>query len=875
MKYCVLPCLLRRSRLPVVFSLVALVTTGLLFGSPASAVSDPELQAQVEQLLRDIESQPTTAANARERAELVWTWANAVAVERGFVPLNTTLALGRILNPPPGASQPPRRFLDQLDDDIRRLELIDKPGTLGTLSIDGPPAAERLSHQTYRVTYTVGSLPVEIGGRFLIARQFQSGTVMQVDDPTGDGFVSIEAFRAGATFSRESAPVQGPHGGFRAPVDLPSFRLGGTALQSGDRVTVTYGDTSGGGRGMVVSSFSNDEVDLPLYVDHGDGLFHEFPPPSFRVVGGPAERVHGFSHSIAAVGEEVVVSVRTEDDHYNRATGPIPSYKVSLNGEVHGEIEAATSALDDNYAGAIHLLKARFDKPGVYRFTFESDDGSVTGRANPILVERDPQTRLYWGETHGHSGFAEGLGSADGYFEFGRDDARLDFLTLSEHDIWMDDREWQVINDATDRWSKDGEYIVFPGYEWTSARGTGGHHNVFFRRAGMDRVPTQEAPVLSALYRGLHAKHDENDVLVIPHAHQAGDWRLSDLGTERLVEIVSGHGTFEWFGRYYLEAGAQVGFVGASDDHLGHPGYSPGRAFAPRRSNIFQFGSLAGVFAPEKTHDAIFDGLRARSAYASSGAERIILLGTMNGAQMGTAMPDAPERKLKLRAIGTAPIESITMVRNSEEIELWDYNAAAHAEGQNFQIAFESDSQPYIRDNPRGHRTWKGRLVVDGARVESARITGKKNAAMDFVRVEDDGVTFDMATRGLRRTFDFVLADVSPEATVRIELDATTEMGRAPRVVRPSADIEGAEVSFALAGLNGDAKELVEVLPVGRYADSLRIRRIGEAMADDVTVEWSDPDPGPGGDWYYVRVRQVDGAVAWTSPWWVGVEPPR
>ncbi len=839
---------------------------------PARAVSDSALQARVDQLLADIASEPTNRGNAQARAQVLWDWTNAVSLERGFTPMNLTQMLRAVLNPPPGLSQPTRAAIALFDSYVRQLELIDQPGQLGAWTIQGPEAVERLGFATFELTYTVGEMPVRAGGGVLVARQFQSGVVMQTLDPAADGYVSIRSSRAGARFSKSTTPVRGPHGGFRAPIDMPVYRLEGADLVQGDTVTLTYGDTSqGAGRGMQVGEYSNDAISLPVYVDHGEGVFHEFPPPTFRVVGGPAAGVHGFSESIVAVGEEVVVSVRTEDDVYNRATGPIPAYDVFLNGEAYGRIETAVSEHASDYAGAIHLLNASFDSPGVYRFSFRSADGAISGVANPILVERNPRQRLYWGETHGHSGFAEGQGTVDGYFAFGRDDARLDFLGLSEHDIWMDDREWKVINDAVAKWSKDGEYIVYPGYEWTSARGTGGHHNVFYRGAGFDRVPVQEAPVLSALYRGLHAKYDPNDVLVIPHAHQAGDWRLSDLKTERLVELVSGHGTFEWFGRYYLENGFQVGFIGASDDHLGHPGYSPGRSFKPRRSNIFQFGSLAGVFAPEKTHDAIFDGLRARTAYASSGAERIILLGNLNGEPMGTALQEVEERRFELRAIGTAPIESVTVVRGSEEIHTEVYAAGGEGDGR-YQIAFESDSQPFIRDNPRGHRTWRGRLTASGATIESAEIRGKRNPSIDFVRVEDGGVTFDMATRGLRRTFDFVLRDVEPGASVRLELEATREMGRAPRVIRQSAPIPAADVRFALADLENGETEWTTT--VGRYEDKMLFRRLDEEQTDDVTFEWTDPDPGPGGDWYYLRVRQTNGATAWSSPWWVGVEPP-
>ena len=56
-------------------------------------------------------------------------------------------------------------------------------------------------------------------------------------------------------------------------------------------------------------------------------------------------------------------------------------------------------------------------------------------------------------------------------------------------------------------------------------------------------------------------------MVVIPHAHNPGDFRQSHPGLEPLVEMMSMHGTFEWFMQEYLSRGHQVGVVAASDDH--------------------------------------------------------------------------------------------------------------------------------------------------------------------------------------------------------------------------------------------------------------------------------------------------------------------
>jgi hypothetical protein len=36
---------------------------------------------------------------------------------------------------------------------------------------------------------------------------------------------------------------------------------------------------------------------------------------------------------------------------------------------------------------------------------------------------------------------------------------------------------------------------------------------------------------------------------------------------------------------------------------------------------------------------------------------------------------------------------------------------------------------------------------------------------------------------------------------------------------------------------------------------------------------WTDPEPTAGTHWYYVRVEQADGELAWSSPMWVTYKP--
>ena len=854
--------------------LVLVAVSGLVAASPAAGVElDADVRARVDALIAEVDRSPTTAANIAERIRVLWEWANAISVQGAFVPKNLPLVAFYGPFPRPGTELAPFQ-VEAVDDYVRQLAWLDEDeAALGTVARTGSAVFEARSWATMEVVYTVGSLGMSEGGGLVVSTQGAGGYGrLQTTDPGGDHYVSAQVSREGISLEQDTHPIWGPYGGFRGPAGFPTLRVRGGALSEGDTITLTYGDTSGGGRGLAVGEFSNDRIALPFHVDPGGGRVYELAPATFEVVGGAAERVHGFAPSIVGDGETFVISVRSEDRRYNRATRDIPGLQVFRDGEQVGELPADR---------AIHLMEVTAEGEGVHRYTFRSPDGAVTGAANPVWVKADPDRRLYWGETHGHSGFAEGQGTPDGYFGFARDDARLDFVTLSEHDLWLTDGLWQQMTDAVLEYHREGELLVFAGYEWTSPRQRGGHHNVFFRRADMQRVGVQVAPDLSELYRGLRAEYDTDDVLIIPHAHQNGDWRQNDFQMENLIEIMSGHGTFEWFGSRYLEQGFRVGFVSASDDHRGHPGYSPGHqaGASGRRSNIFQFGGLAAAWAPARTTDAVFGALKARRAYATTGAQRIVLDARLNGAAMGSELDQTDRRVLEGRAIGTGPIRRVDLIRNGEVVATFDSRGAggsALPEGQ-FEalVSFFSETWVDIRDNPRGQRPWSGGVSVEGANVVSGRLTGTPLPA-DRFSVDGNGARFDVTTRGSRRSFALVLEGDPSEVRLNFEIEAGVEYGTAPTQVRTPQQFAAAGFTLALpedpgagsASRGGNEHAFHE----GDYRDSVRVDLL-EGLRDDVTFRFTDF--GDQEDWYYLRVEQIDGHLAWSSPWWVGGEKPR
>jgi hypothetical protein len=432
---------------------------------------------------------------------------------------------------------------------------------------------------------------------------------LQSEDPSADGYVTLSCSNPAAVFTQVE-----PWGEWRTFLTYPTvnWKLSGTTLRAGDTITISFGDTSDGSEGLRLANSSKDCLYLPVYVDL-EGSGHMMAPewPFYQLVGKPeTEIVNAVAPSVVAPGERFELAVRSEDGYRNPISGRAPAYEVRLNGAFVELIPAADRTVSV-------LSDLRIDRPGVYRFQIRSVDGSLSGVSNPVWVRPAPPYRIYWGDTHGHSRHADGQGTADGYYRFGRDFARLDFLTLSEHDIWMDDSEWRMLQRMTAKYLDPGRFTTFLGYEWTANNVVGGHHNVYFRDSkGRQRVPHQMAKDLPELYVDLREIHDDEDVVIIPHAHQAADWNQNYAPMERVVELQSGHGTFEGFANAYLKNGFVVGFIGSSDNHLQHPGYSSG--------TNRQLGGLAAVLSDENAPDSLFDAMRGRAYYATTG-ERIIV----------------------------------------------------------------------------------------------------------------------------------------------------------------------------------------------------------------------------------------------------------
>jgi hypothetical protein len=180
-------------------------------------------------------------------------------------------------------------------------------------------------------------------------------------------------------------------------------------------------------------------------------------------------------------------------------------------------------------------------------------------------------------------------------------------------------------------------------------------------------------------------------------------------------------------------------------------------------------------------------------------------------------------------------------------------------------VRFGSSSDDSGRyDYPRRPRGWSGRIELTGARLEASSLPWYHHPFTDLVMpVSDDGnaVNFRMQTRGRRRGVILDLAEAGDDTRLRVWLRSG---GMAPGAW-DSTEEKLLEFRLGDVAAGGQGYEFAD----GSHIDTVDARLIPPDAALDQDFSYTDTGSAQLGDYYYLRVRQVDGSVAWSSPWMV------
>lgn len=535
---------------------------------------------------------------------------------------------------------------------------------------------------TWKVIYTVGPGGMRPGGGLLLRRygwwDFRFGTCKQTSDPTAEDYVTARTSREGA--SVEIAELAD----YYKIRDLIRVVLKGEALLPGDTITLTFGDTSGGGPGTVVppQAYPNREIRVLSDCD-GDGVFALCEPIlTVTRTARAASRLVVVARTSAHPGEGFWYQVRAEDPNGNVDTSFTGT--VELCSEPRGVSQRIEFRPEDE--GCV-FREASLPREGVYFLLARTPDGRLTGRSNPVEVVPEGVEPIWWGDIHVHTYESDGTDWLPENYRFARETAALDFVGMTDHLCpaeggglvfdgaysWYFDKVglprrtveewWRHQLDVGAAFNEPGRFVTFVGYEWSGSSGIGGDHNLLF---AFD-APLVNENDLNEVYERLAEMDDGANLLINGHVGgRIANWDWHDPRVEPLAEVCSVHGHFEWFYQEGLSRGYKVGAIGAGDNHHGRPGYSVwhrfGRMGLAKRSYGVP-GGLAAVRSPELTRRGIMRALRTRNCYATSGP-RIILEFDVAGTPMGGACTVEGPPRVTVRAVGCRPIDRIEVVRN-------------------------------------------------------------------------------------------------------------------------------------------------------------------------------------------------------------------
>jgi len=630
------------------------------------------------------------------------------------------------------------------------------------------------------------------------------------------------------------------------PFDHATFFALPDGLPAGRQLHISAGDAAQGSPGCIAQTFIEEQSPLSIRLLAGPGTaWVEIARPAVQVVGAQAHRLVLTVPSQVRAGQEFAVHLRIEDEWANPTAAP---GLVRL----HAPIERDVSIPDCGWL----QLPVTLHTVGMVRLQASiAGEPALESTSNPVeVVAADAALQpLYWGDAHAQSLIGCGARTIDAFYAHARDFAANDFASHQANCFLVSGAEWAETERGTREAQRPGRFVTLLGVEWSASSVLGGDHNLYFpgdtaplRRCSHEFVDDRsdldtDLPHVT----DMHANYKGTDTVIAVHVGgRTCDLRWHEPTLDRLLEIHSTHATSEWFLFDALQRGYRMGVIAGSDGVDGRPGASHPGHLEVRNVR----GGLTAVSMPTLSRGALWDALRARRCYATTGERIVLRFATADGAQMGDEIRVGRVPHFTVSVAGTAPLECIDFFRDGERLASCDLMAAQPVLSDRVRVAWCGASGQGNFKVARMH--WDGLLRVEGARIVRAEPWAFDTPDEGLRGVQDQQVSWRSITAG---DWDGVVLELDrPDAA---ELRFVTE----PMTLQTS-----------LSTL-GHAPRLFEA---GAPMRRLELRRLPQQLP---SLDWiggfDDPDPPPGAHAYWVRVRQSDGAFAWSTPIFTTLDP--
>jgi len=279
--------------------------------------------------------------------------------------------------------------------------------------------------------------------------------------------------------------------------------------------------------------------------------------------------------------------------------------------------------------------------------------------------------QLYFGDLHNHLLIDDGhQGTVDQLFAIHRYRYAMDFAATTSHGdsnkLLISELAWNDL--LTETMYVPGRFVAIPGFEWTQGDFVvprAGHRHVIYETPGGPLYRPTEG-ISDSIREFVDLMSKTNGLIFAHHISRAyaggTDWSYVNIKIEPAVEICSSWGRFEYYqnpGHIRVKEmkncsvqdawrmGWRLGVIGGSDGH-----------------NLFgdRIQGLTGIYARELTRPAIFEALRRRRCYATTG-EPIIVDFRVNGHLMGSEIQASEGPVIEASVEGTRRLIAVEVVK--------------------------------------------------------------------------------------------------------------------------------------------------------------------------------------------------------------------
>ncbi len=740
------------------------------------------------------------------------------------------------------------------------------------------------SWQEILLDYEVGAAGLADGAWIKVTFKFYSDwALFQTEDPRSPNYVSAE-FQARPTLPGESEStvqalkVRFDQKGHERPFQKAIIvDIVDGYLKPGDHILIRLGDRRGGSPGTRVQTFVEQGFRFRAYIDPvGTSRFAEIPGDVvFDVVAGAPANVALITPRLVQPGVIFPIRARVEDQWGNTCWNLGGTLQLTLAQPGHQAITQELSLPAQGWA----VTKFDYQLDDVGETTAQVTLSGLNLKSHPVYITSDSQfefSRAFFADLHVHSNSTVGTNNTEYNFAYGRDVAGLDVLGYTANDFNITKEDWVADVQQCRAITQDGEFLCYPGTEWCGNSAAGGDRNVIFlddevlfpydREGNLVRsfewneaMPGKELTPGAYPVNRLYAaySHAPERHLLIPHVggrRAILDWHHPQL--ERLIEVGSAWGQFEWFYQDAIRRGYKVGVCANGDEHRGRCGGGvPGTA-------VFGVtGGLTGILAPELTKTAINQALRSRHTWATTGDRSVALLWS-GAAIQGDEFTATEETIIHYRLLGSVGWDAIAAY--TDQGVLWHRNLQAEAGFAPNRIRLRWGGAR-IKDRYRC-ASWRGILELRNTQVQHYQVYGLEHPEEYVRRSSANQLEFYSETYGDSDSIELDLSDVShAHFRLSVQIDGYSKtaspLQRSPYIDCPEFTWEFSGQDVLTHGSLHQALDGADLfVAVERISHQPMPRDVAGHFAIAPLSASSLCLP------VYIWGRQVDDGKVWTSP---------